>query len=100
MLTPMSILKAEKEFSMETLARYIKTHDREILSKTYDVYKDAFESVPYVRREGILQSLESMPDVSSKSSKLNLDSLIDNTIIRELEKEGFIKELYPDSSKR
>src|SRR5262245_26868271 len=30
------ILKTDKEFSMDTLARYIKTNDREVLSKTYD----------------------------------------------------------------
>jgi NitT/TauT family transport system substrate-binding protein len=94
------ILKTDKEFSMETLARYIKTNDREVLSKTYDVYREAWETVPYVRREGIVQSLESMPDISSKGSKLNLDNLIDNSIIQELEKEGFIKELYPDGLKR
>jgi hypothetical protein len=56
--------------------------------------------VPYVRREGVMQALASMPDVSSKGPKLNLDTLIDNTIIQELEREGFIKELYPDGSKR
>ena len=94
------ILKTDKEFSMETLARYIKTNDREVLSKTYDVYREAWETVPYVRREGIVQSLESMPDISFKGSKLNLDNLIDNSIIQELEKEGFIKELYPDGLKR
>jgi NitT/TauT family transport system substrate-binding protein len=94
------ILKTDKEFSMETMARYIKTNDREVLSKTYDVYREAWESVPYVRREGVLQALDSMPDVSSRGPKLNLDTLIDNTVIQELEREGFIKELYPDGSKR
>ena len=56
--------------------------------------------MPYVRREGVVQALDSMQDQSSKGSKLNLDTLIDNTIIQELEKEGFLKELYPDGSKR
>ena len=42
------IFKTDKEYSMETLGRYIKTSDREILSKTYDVYRDAWESVPLV----------------------------------------------------
>jgi hypothetical protein len=31
---------------------------------------------------------------------LNLDSLIDNSVIQELEKEGFLKELYPEGVKR
>lgn len=94
------IFKTDKDLSMETLARYIKSNDREVISKTYDVYREAWESVPYVRREGVVQALDSMPDVPSKGSKLNLDTLIDNTIIQELEKEGFLKELYPDGYKR
>lgn len=94
------IFKTDKGLSMETLAKYIKTNDREVLSKTYDVYREAWESVPYVRREGVVQALDSMPDLPSKGAKLNLDTLIDNTIIQELEKEGFLKELYPDGAKR
>jgi uncharacterized protein (DUF608 family) len=78
------IPKTDKEFSMDTLAKYIKTNDREVLTKTYEVYKEAWESVPYVRRDGVVQALDSMPDVSSKDLKLNLDTLIDNSIIQEL----------------
>ena len=54
------LFKTDKEFSMETLGRYIKTSDREILSKTYDVYREAWETVPLVRREGIQQALDSI----------------------------------------
>jgi NitT/TauT family transport system substrate-binding protein len=96
-LEGIKIFKTDKEFSMETLGRYIKTTDREILSKTYDVYRDAWESVPMVRREGIQQALDSIPE--AKGAKLNLDTLIDNSLIQEFEKEGFLRELYP-SSKR
>ena len=92
------IFKTDKEFSMQTLGRYIKTTDREILSKTYDVYRDAWESVPLVRRDGIQQALDSIPE--AKGTKLNLDNLIDNSLIQELEKEGFLKELYPEGQKR
>jgi NitT/TauT family transport system substrate-binding protein len=92
------IFKTDKEYSMDTLARYIKTSDREILSKTYDVYRDAWESVPLVRREGIQQALDSIPE--AKGAKVNLDNLIDNSLIQEFERDGFLRELYPDSAKR
>ena len=92
------IFKTDKEYSMDTLSRYIKSSDREVLSKTYDVYRDAWESVPWVRREGIQQALDSIPE--AKGTKLNLDSLIDNSLIQELEKEGLLRELYPQGVKR
>ena len=92
------IFKTDKEFSMDTLGRYIKTTDRDILSKTYDVYREAWESVPRVRREGIQQALDSIPE--ARETKANLDALIDNSLINELEKEGFLKQLYPEGQKR
>jgi ABC-type nitrate/sulfonate/bicarbonate transport system substrate-binding protein len=91
------IFKTDKEFSMDTLARYIKTSDREVLSKTYEVYRDAWETVPWVKREGIQQALDGIPE--AKGTKLSLDALIDNSLIQELEKEGFLKELYPTGQK-
>jgi NitT/TauT family transport system substrate-binding protein len=91
------IFKTDKEFSMDTLSRYIKTSDRAILSKTYDVYRDAWETVPWVRRDGIQQALDSLPE--AKNTKLNLDNLIDNSLIQELEKEGFLRELYPEKAR-
>jgi NitT/TauT family transport system substrate-binding protein len=92
------IFKTDKEFSIETLGRYIKTNDREVLAKTYDFYREAWESVPTVRREGIQQALDSIPE--GKNPKLNLDSLIDNSLIQELDKEDFLKALYPEGLKR
>ena len=90
------ILKTDKAFSVAVLSRYLKLNDGELLSKTYDVYREAFESVPHVRREGIIQALDTMPEIMIKNPKLNPDQIIDNSILRELENEGFFKELYSD----
>ena len=92
------IFKADKQLSIETLGRYIKTSDREVLAKTYDFYREAWESLPTVRRDGIQQALDSIPE--GKNPKLQLDNLIDNSLIQELEKEGFLKALYPEGLKR
>ena len=93
-------LKTEKEFSIAVLGKYLKTNDRELLSKTYDVYREAFESEPYVRREGIVQALGTMPDVTSKNPKLNPDQIVENSIMGELDKEGFFKDVYAGASKK
>jgi hypothetical protein len=54
--------------------------------------------VPLVRRDGIQQALDSIPE--ARNAKLNLDNLIDNSLIQELDKDGFLKQLYPDGVKR
>lgn len=90
------IFKTERDLAIATLGRYIKTSDRAVLAKTYDFYRDAWESVPIVRREGIQQALDSIPE--GKNTKLNVDNLIDNSLISELEKDGFLREI--DAVKR
>ena len=92
------VFKTDKDLSIQTLGRYIKTSDRQVLEKTYDFYREAWESWPTVRREGIQQALDSLPE--ARNPKLNLDGLIDNSVIQELEKDGFLKELYPEGVKR
>jgi len=39
------ILKTDKQFSMSVLERRLKIHDREILSKTHDIFQEAFDAV-------------------------------------------------------
>jgi NitT/TauT family transport system substrate-binding protein len=92
------VFKTDKDLSIQTLGRYIKTSDRQVLEKTYDFYREAWESWPTVRREGVQQALDSLPE--ARNPKLNLDALIDNSVIQELEKDGFLKELYPEGVKR
>jgi len=94
------MLKTNKELSVATLARYLKINDAELLSRTYDVYRSAFESIPYVLRDGVIQTLETMPEITAKNPKLNVDQVIDNSIMAELEKEGYFRDLYANSVKR
>lgn len=52
--------------------------------------------MPTVRREGIQHALDSIP--KGKNAKLNVNNLIDISLIHELEKEGFLREI--DAVKR
>jgi NitT/TauT family transport system substrate-binding protein len=40
------VFKTNKELSIETLSRYIKTSDREVLAKTHEFYREAWEARP------------------------------------------------------
>jgi NitT/TauT family transport system substrate-binding protein len=88
------VLKTDKNFSVAVLGKYLKLNDADLLSKTYDVYREAYESEPYVRREGIVQALATMPEIAAKNPKLNPNDIMDNSLLRELDKEGLFKELY------
>jgi hypothetical protein len=51
------------------------------------------ERVPYTSREGMKIQLDDALK-QSPNSKVTVDTLIDDSIVRELEKEGFVDRVY------
>jgi hypothetical protein len=54
------------------------------------------ERVPYTTREGMKIQLEQALKLSP-GSRLTVDDLVDDSIVRELEKEGFIDRVFGKS---
>ena len=52
-----------------------------------------FERTPYATREGMRIQLE-QARTANPASKLTNDDIVDDSIVREIEKEGFIDRLY------
>ena len=86
-------LKANKEFSMKVLSKYLKTNDRELLEGSYEIYRKDFISVPYPITQGLQPTYEYVaaqrPDVWNQKP----EAFMDSSFIAELEKSGFIKAL-------
>jgi len=98
-LEAIKILKTERELPIRAIGKYLKIADPEVAGKTLDVYKEIFERVPSVNRHVLTSALSTIPDLSAKAATLNLDGFIDNSLFQEIEKEGFIKNLYPGQTK-
>jgi hypothetical protein len=73
-------------------------NDQEILDKSYEQYKPVFESIPYPERKGIVFALERLAETASETARLKAEDFTDGSIIAELEKEGFFKNLYGTKS--
>ena len=85
--------KTRKEESKQILAKYSRQNDPAYLEAAWEVNAKLFDRVPYVGREGMEIQLKDA--VSKKpSSTLKVDDVIDDTIVTELEKEGFFDRLY------
>jgi NitT/TauT family transport system substrate-binding protein len=88
------IFKTDREVSLRVLGKYLKTKDQEILATSYEPYPPVFERVPVAKREGFAFALDRLGKDIPEAAKMNPDNFIDNSILLELEKEGFIKGLY------
>jgi len=93
------VFKTDREVSLRVLGKYLKTKDQEVLAKSYEPYPPVFERVPIAKREGFAFALDRLGKDIPEAGKMNPDNFIDNSILLELEKEGFITDIYADRAK-
>ena len=86
-------LKANKEFSLKVLSKYLKTNDRELLEGSYEIYRNDFISVPYPITQGLQATYEYVAIQRPEVWKHKPEVFMDASFIAELEKTGFIARL-------
>jgi NitT/TauT family transport system substrate-binding protein len=85
--------KTNKEGTQKIIAKYLRGANNAYLESSYQSTVKILERVPYTTREGMKIQLDDALKLSP-GSKVTVDSLIDDTIVREIEKEGFIDRVY------
>ena len=85
--------KTNKEGSQKIIAKYLRGANKTYLDSAYQSTAKIIERVPYTTREGMQIQLDGALKLNP-ASKVTVDSLIDDSIVRELEKEGFIDRVY------
>lgn len=82
-----------KDESKKLLAKYTRHNDEAYLDAAYNGAARAMERVPRVTREGMdIQLKEAL--TRKPGMNLRVDDLIDDSVVSELDKEGFIDKLY------
>lgn len=74
------------------IGKYTKTDNPEDLEETYQAFLKAWEKVPYVSAPGVQTLLNFAASPAAKTAKP--EQFIDNSIVAELEKSGFIDKVY------
>lgn len=85
--------KTHKEESKRIFAKYSRQNNDAYLESAYQSSAKLFEEVPLVNREGMeMQVKEAL--ARKPSSTLKVDDIVDDSLVLELEKEGFISRIY------
>jgi NitT/TauT family transport system substrate-binding protein len=85
--------KTRKEESKKILAKYSRHNDETYLEAAYEINAKLLDRVPYVTREGMdIQLKEALS--KKPGSTVKVDDIVDDSIVTELEREGFIDKLY------
>ena len=85
--------KTNREGSQKIVAKYLRGANKAYLDSSYQSTTKIIERVPYTSRDGMKIQLDEALK-QAPGSKVTVDSLIDDSIVRELEKEGFIDRVY------
>ena len=86
-------LKTRKEETKKYIAKYTRQNNPQYLEASYMANVKLHERVPLVTREGtevqIKEALSRKP-----GGTLRVEDMVDDRIVRELEKSGFIDKVY------
>jgi ABC-type nitrate/sulfonate/bicarbonate transport system substrate-binding protein len=85
--------KTDREGTQKVMAKYHAAANQAYLDDAYRTTAKILERVPFVTREGMRIQLE-QARAANPASKLSVDDIVDDSIVREIEKEGFIDRLY------
>ena len=85
--------KTNREGTQKIVAKYLRGANKAYLDSSYQSTTKIIERVPYTSREGMKIQLDDALK-QTPGSKVTVDSVIDDSIVRELEKEGFIDRVY------
>ena len=78
----------EPAVAKKAIAKYTRTSDSETLEATYkENVKDYALRVPYVSLAGLASIIDFRAEGSAEIKKLVLEKMVDNSLLREIEKE-------------
>ncbi len=85
--------KTDKTKAVAVYAKRLKQQDSKLVGDTYDYFAPKFSFPPRLERDGIRNALALVTPPPEAKGEVNLEQFIDESVIDELEREGFFKKL-------
>ena len=86
--------KNDREGSIRTLSKYLRINDREALEEVYRIYYDIYQPIPFPSPAAIQTQLTWMAERDPRAKNAKPEQFIESSILREIEKSGFVSRLY------
>jgi NitT/TauT family transport system substrate-binding protein len=94
MIEAIHIIKTEKEYAKGLIKKNLGVADPEGLERAYKDYSNVFPEVPYPTPDGVKTMLDDLAPKMPKAASADPRTYVDLSLVAELEKSGFIKQLY------
>jgi ABC-type nitrate/sulfonate/bicarbonate transport system substrate-binding protein len=84
----MAVIRKDKETTIKSMGKYLKTTDREVLESVYEDYRDVFPQAPLMTSAEIKAVLDVAK--SPKAKQMKPEDFYDNSLVRKIQASGFI----------
>lgn len=88
--------KNDRAFGIKVLEKHLRISDGDTLSTAYDYYAPKITAIPYVNLKGIKFLLDTTAESNPKARAVRPEDIGDNTLLREIQGSGFLKQLATD----
>jgi NitT/TauT family transport system substrate-binding protein len=86
--------KKDAPFTKGVIQKYLESDDPQFTDVGYEVYGPIWPQAPYPNRDGLARVMQEVAAQNPKAKDLNVDQLMDSSVVKELEDSGFIKQVY------
>jgi len=87
--------KNDRSFGITVLEKHLRISDLDTLQATYEYYAPKVGAVPYVNLKGMKFLLDTTAESNPKAKNIKPEEIGDNTLLREIEASGFLKQVSP-----
>lgn len=93
-LEGIALFKRDREFSTKVIKKTLRLDDDELVNESYEIFSKAFIPAPYPNLAGMKTSYEYVAATRPEVWKHKPEEFADSSFVEELDKSGFVKQLY------
>jgi NitT/TauT family transport system substrate-binding protein len=93
-LEGIALFKRDREFSKNVIKKTLRLDDDELVNESYEIFSKAFIPAPYPNLAGMKTSYEYVATTRPEVWKHKPEEFADSSFVEELDKSGFVKQLY------
>ena len=94
------LVSAQREKILPVISKHLKV-DRKVAEETYNLYSNVYSLPPRVGKKGIRNVADIvLQQMGRGKEEVNLSRLVDESVIDELEREGFFKQFARDHTQK
>jgi NitT/TauT family transport system substrate-binding protein len=87
----LAVIRKDKETTMRSMGKFLKSNDQAVLESVYDDYKDVFPVTPLMTAAEVQAVLDAAK--SPKAKTMKPQEFFDNSIVQKIQGSGFIEQV-------